>query len=242
MIPLVHFHPTNRVGRTFVAGDLHGCYNQLMALMNAVNFDFSKDILYQTGDLGNRGPHSYRCLELAVTAPWLRAVKGNHEEELIKAANDPMYNWDHLIRHGAKWAYDLPRMTLRLLMDRVRLLPSAIVVGEGPERFNVFHGEFHGDDAKLDALNGRQWPPVYLVGGRDLHRGKISPDIHKGLSPSFVGHSIVKQPTMIGSHIYIDTGSYRGEHDPSHPGGVTFFEPATQQAWQYSKGTVIRTL
>lgn len=241
MVPLVRHYPVNRIGRTFVCGDMHGCYNQFRMLLDAVNFDFSKDIMYQTGDMGNRGPHSRRCLELA-REPWFRPVKGNHEEELIKGANDPMYNWEHLVKHGARWAYDLPRNTLRALMEEIRLLPVAIVVGEGPERFNVFHAEFHGSDEKLDALNGRTWPPVYMQDGRDLYYERISPEIHGGLSPSFVGHTIVKKPIMIGSHVYIDTGGYRAEYNPDHPGGLTFFEPATQRAWQYSKGTVIQTL
>lgn len=240
MVPLVQYYPTNRVGRTFAAGDVHSCYNQLRMLLDAVNFDFSKDVLYQTGDLLNRGPDPLRCLAL-LDEPWFRSVQGNHEAELINAANDYFYNWDHFVRHGARWARDLPRDKLLDIARKLKRLPCVIVVGEGNERFNVFHGEWHASDAKLDELNGKRWPPVTLMDGRDLIYGRVSPDLHAGLSPSFVGHTIVKRPKMIGSHIYLDTGSYHGHFDHHNPSGISMIEVATQQVWQYSKGKVIRT-
>jgi serine/threonine protein phosphatase 1 len=239
MVPLVRHYPTNRVGRTFVSGDWHGCYNQVRMLLDAVGFDFSKDVLYQTGDIGNRGPHSRKCYEL-LDEDWFRPVQGNHESELVRAAKDPMYNWEEFLRHGSRWAYNLPRHVLQTLTAKIAKLPCAIVVGEGNERFNVFHAEWHADDAKLDALSGC-WAPVWLIGGRELFHGRTPPERHAGLSPSFVGHNIVKRPKMIGSHIFIDTGSYHGEFNPTNPSGISFVEPATQRVWQYSLGKVIET-
>lgn len=241
MADLVRYYPANRVGRTFVAADFHGCYRQFLALLAAVDFDYLKDVVYQTGDLINRGSQSRQCIKL-IDSHWFRPVAGNHELELIRAGNDPMYNWESAIRHGARWARDMGRDELRLLTERLGKLPVAIVVGEGAERFNVFHGEWHADDAALDRLNEKKQFPVWLVDGRDLFKGNVSPDFHKGLSPSFVGHTIVDRPTMIGSHIYLDTGSYKGDWDSTSPCGITLFEPATQRAWQYSLGKVIQTL
>lgn len=240
MAPLVQHYPTNRVGRTFVSGDWHGCYDQVMLLLNTVNFDYSKDVLYQTGDLANRGPRSRRCLEM-IGEKWFRPVRGNHEEELIKGALDPMYNWGHLVRHGARWARDMPHDARIALAKKMATLPTIITVGEGAERFNVFHGEFHGNDAALDAVVAKRHAPVWVLDGRDLIYGRVRPEAHAGLSPSFVGHTIVSQVKMIGSHVYLDTGSYRSEYNPSDPSGISFLEVATGNVWQYSLGKVIRT-
>lgn len=41
----------NKIGKDFVVGDIHGCYDMLMAKLNEISFDFSKDRLIALGDL-----------------------------------------------------------------------------------------------------------------------------------------------------------------------------------------------
>ncbi len=41
---------------TYVIGDVHGCYDQLMSLLEKINFNHSSDTLMFTGDLINGGP------------------------------------------------------------------------------------------------------------------------------------------------------------------------------------------
>jgi len=48
--------PTNQAGKDYVIGDLHGCYELLERLLDAVGFDKSKDRLFSVGDLIDRGP------------------------------------------------------------------------------------------------------------------------------------------------------------------------------------------
>jgi len=56
--------PSNTLGRDFVIGDLHGCFDLLERLMKAVDFNFDKDRLFSVGDLVDRGPYSLSCLQL----------------------------------------------------------------------------------------------------------------------------------------------------------------------------------
>ena len=60
---VAHFE-TNRLGRDFVVGDLHGMFDHLRALMAEVGFDGDRDRLFSVGDLVDRGPGSARALEV----------------------------------------------------------------------------------------------------------------------------------------------------------------------------------
>jgi Calcineurin-like phosphoesterase len=73
---------TERRGRTLVVGDVHGCLQELDALLATVSFDARTDRLVFVGDLVVRGPDSRRvlarALELGATM-----VRGNHEQKLL---------------------------------------------------------------------------------------------------------------------------------------------------------------
>ena len=43
---------------TYLIGDVHGCYDELIALLHKVEFTPGKDTLWLTGDLVARGPGS----------------------------------------------------------------------------------------------------------------------------------------------------------------------------------------
>ncbi|HLB30075.1 MAG TPA: metallophosphoesterase, partial [Gammaproteobacteria bacterium] len=47
---------------TFAIGDLQGCHQELLDLLEVIRFDPSRDRLWFTGDLVNRGPDSLETL------------------------------------------------------------------------------------------------------------------------------------------------------------------------------------
>lgn len=95
----------NFEGRDFVIGDLHGSYSVFENLLKNLNFDKTKDRIISVGDLVDRGPDSYKCLQL-LNEPWFHCVKANHEEMMISAFFGGIIG--HYWRNnGGKWGYDL---------------------------------------------------------------------------------------------------------------------------------------
>jgi len=74
--------------RTFIIGDVHGCLDELRLLVDSIGFDSAKDRIFQTGDMINRGPSSYGCLEFARECG-IQSVMGNHEARLVQILEKP---------------------------------------------------------------------------------------------------------------------------------------------------------
>lgn len=70
------------MGRTVFVGDVHGCVDELDALLEAVAFT-ARDRLVLVGDLVARGPASTKVLERA-RSTGARAVRGNHEARILE--------------------------------------------------------------------------------------------------------------------------------------------------------------
>lgn len=67
---------------TYFIGDVHGCADELKALLEKINFNHSVDKLYFTGDLIGRGPKPLETINIVMKLVDLgvaQAVMGNHE-------------------------------------------------------------------------------------------------------------------------------------------------------------------
>jgi hypothetical protein len=69
------------MGRTLVVGDIHGCYDELMALLEKANFS-DNDRVVAVGDLITKGPKNREVLQLFMSDPRFSTVIGNHDLQL----------------------------------------------------------------------------------------------------------------------------------------------------------------
>ena len=78
--------------RTIFVGDIHGCFQEFLTLLDKLNYDNRVDRLISLGDLVNKGPESAAVLDYFIEND-IEAVKGNHDEWLWRAltGNSPMY-------------------------------------------------------------------------------------------------------------------------------------------------------
>lgn len=95
--------------KTFVIGDIHGCYDEFERLLEIIQGDFKKDRLILLGDYIDRGEKSLEVVERIINLEEefgrenIILLKGNHElmaiEYLEGKGSNYMYNGgDHTIR------------------------------------------------------------------------------------------------------------------------------------------------
>ena len=71
----------------YAIGDLQGCYDPFMHLLDEIDFDPNKDKLWLVGDLVNRGPKALKTLRFVKSlGDSVISVLGNHDLHLLALA------------------------------------------------------------------------------------------------------------------------------------------------------------
>lgn len=235
MRPFFKSYPSNQHGHDFVVGDLHGHGQMLLHELARMGFDKSRDRVFCTGDLIDRGPLSFETLMLA-HEPWFHFVKGNHEDDLPLFIQheypqaEPGVEWEP----DQAWVYRLSPKRLEYLKTvMLPLLADAPVVlkVEGEHGFWMVHAdrsEWGGygkptpllDDFALPFARGdnqlevllwsrrlhRQIPHADLV-DRGLFLAAPGQELTAGVGLTFTGHNAVEKQILYRSHLMIDTGA-----------------------------------
>jgi serine/threonine protein phosphatase 1 len=189
---------------TLVIGDIHGCYHELMDLLDMAGIGVDEDIL-AVGDIVDRGPDSQRVLDFVQQRPSASSILGNHERKHLRWAVgevQPALS-QKITRLQLGDAYPACLAFLQTL-SRHRELPEALVV----------HGfwepgvslEQQRDSVVVGTLSGEHY----------LRKRYNAPwyELYDGPKPLIVGHIDYRQdgqPLVYRDRVFcIDTGCCHG--------------------------------
>jgi serine/threonine protein phosphatase 1 len=90
--------------RTYLISDVHGCYDQFVALLDRVSFG-SRDTLYLMGDMIDRGPKSDAMVNWLVheAGSNVHLMLGNHEYMMLEDSPSPTH---FRPRFDGDWGYN----------------------------------------------------------------------------------------------------------------------------------------
>lgn len=214
-LPAVEHYIKNKEGRDFVVGDIRGNFPILRALLLQVKFNESKDRLFTTGNMINRGPYSKECIEFLDTR-WFFPVRGNYEQLIIEFQAGK-HKAEDLEKVGGKWFLDLTPEQRIMYARCFDTLPYAIDIESDLGLIGIVHADCAFkwstfvddlDDPKYPAFQNRQREKA-LVGYDRLDGAKA------GWSTNFIydlyalvcGFRPVKEVHTVGNAVFIDTGA-----------------------------------
>jgi predicted phosphodiesterase len=82
----------NQVADRYIfVGDIHGCYNELVRLLDIVK-PTDNDLVFSTGDFIDKGPYPGECIDYWKTKGYY-AVLGNHDDRYLRWLNGETVNY-----------------------------------------------------------------------------------------------------------------------------------------------------
>jgi serine/threonine protein phosphatase 1 len=169
--------------RTLVVGDIHGCFDELLALIEAAG---QPDRIVCVGDLIDRGPQPWEVVDFFRAKPdSRRSVRGNHEWKHLQHANSP----DMPSRAGAETRRVMGTARYAEAIEYFRTLPLWL---ELPEAW-VVHAGFD------PILPPDQTDPKLIMGVNSRSRPGFD-----GLSPWWFDDPRldIAKPVVFGHHVF----------------------------------------
>lgn len=211
----VLYLPRNRLGRDFVVGDIHGCFDLVDEALNQIGFNPALDRLLCAGDLIDRGPESRNVVDF-LDRPYVHAVAGNHERTftelpptMLRAmAESRMWCADW----GIDWAANLTDEVILSIQDRLNKLPTAIEISGENGLIGIVHAGtppgMSWQEVTRELELGDEYVTEYVLNSRQRIQRDLREEV-KGVERVYVGHTIVQSgPWRWANTVAMDTGAY----------------------------------
>ncbi len=193
--------------RIFAIGDIHGCYDQLKALVEKIPIDFFHDTLLFIGDYIDRGPHSAEVVDYLIKlknrVKEVIFLKGNHEDMLDKFLNGDD-RFTYLLNGG--------QQTLDSYLKKPVQPESFPIPSDHVEFFKSLRLYYETDEFIFVHAGLRPRIPLETQNTEDLlwiRDNFISTKYDFGKRVIF-GHTPLKKPLVEPNKIGIDTGAVYG--------------------------------
>jgi len=186
------------MGKIYVIGDIHGCYDEFIKLLKKINVT-DDDLIISLGDIVDRGNKSVELYHYFKNRKNALVLMGNHER---KHLNGILNYSQEIVSIQFQDKYDE-------FIEWLKHLPyfyetdSAIIV----------HAFFEHDkslyEQKEEVLSGTTSGSKYLE--KKYDKGKHWSDYYTGKKPIIYGHHVVGEIPKIKNNTYgIDTGACHG--------------------------------
>ena len=140
--------------RHLIVGDIHGCLDELLDLLDQLAFDRQRDVLISVGDIVDRGPKIKETIAFLFGLPSFFMVRGNHEDKLLR------YLLGQKVLLGGGLHTTIAAYDNKFpddLADRLAALPLILKTPSG----YVVHAGF--DPEKMPDEQSRYGLPVYAL-------------------------------------------------------------------------------
>lgn len=191
----------NQKGTDYVCGDIHGCYTDMEEKLDKLYFDPSKDRLFITGDLTDRGPESIKALGY-IEQDWFIPVMGNHEDMMLQCYLHRTEDKSWHYRNGGKWILNVNKLWLNQYLKLIYNLPLIIQIGE----YAIVHSSLESLDWNDNLL---------FLGANESYREFILWNRNEnmnvqctGIKKIYAGHTIHNEIHSYGMLEDIDTGAF----------------------------------
>ncbi|MEV0128611.1 metallophosphoesterase family protein [Dactylosporangium sp. NPDC050688] len=217
------------MGRTVIVGDIHGCFDELMELLDAVRL-CPDDLLVSVGDLVDRGPKPAEVVAYFRQRPNSVALMGNHERKHVRGVFSYAQEITRLqlgdgYAAAVEWMRTLPYW---FEDEHVRVVHAAMLPGVPLDRQpeEILCGSTSGERRLAELLPGGYWHEHYT-----------------DAKPVVFGHHVTgREPMLRDGRIFgLDTGACHGWNLTALcvPGFTVHAVPAhadhwslTRRAWQ----------
>lgn len=197
--------------RLIFIGDIHGCYTELVELLERVA-PRGDDVVVSVGDVVTKGPDAPRCLDLWRERGYL-AVRGNNENKVLASArpllrfvafeNRDVLRRGDLLRYIASWPLVLDFPAHEVAAVHGGFLPGMNVTAEDVERErNVV--------PKLRWIRKQDGAWVYVPKNDKKSDDVLWAEKWKGERFAVYGHTPLREPKFDRRALGLDTGCVYG--------------------------------
>lgn len=186
------------MGRTIIIGDVHGCFGELLELLDKVDLR-PDDLLVSVGDLVDRGPAPGEVIRLFRERPNSVVVMGNHERKHVRgifsyAQEITRLQLGERYAEAVDWMRTLPYYFEN---DHVRVVHAAMLPGIplADQEEEILCGSTRGERELTALFPGSYWHDHYT-----------------DAKPVVFGHHVTgREPMMRDGKIFgLDTGACHG--------------------------------
>ena len=183
----------------WIIGDVHGCFIELLKLLQLIKFRSATDQAINLGDLVDRGEHSkavFDFVRIGQEKGYFRVIRGNHEDEWLRAVRMDVEDW-YSDKHSETWHDFDGHDGIHKFAEWVDTLPLYI---ETEHALLVHAGMEPDKHYTKQSAESLLWTRSMELIPAEHRDGKIV--VH--------GHTPVGHPLILPDQVNIDTGCLFG--------------------------------